>query len=209
MIRVDAMGDVCPVPVVKTKNAVRDMKEPDQVEILVDNEISVQNLTKMAVKKGYGVTSEKLGDQEYRVVYTITAENLAAAAAGQEADFEVEECTVPGNKKGPVVAFSSKYMGEGDDKLGAILVKSFTFALTQQDTLPGCILCYNGGAWLSVEDSPVLEDLKILESLGVEILTCGTCLDFYGIKDKLAVGGVTNMYEIAEKLLNASHVVKP
>ena len=82
-------------------------------------------------------------------------------------------------------------------------------ALTQQDNLPKTILFYNGGASLTCEGSPMLEDLKTLEAEGVEILTCGTCLNFYGLTEKLAVGGVTNMYVIAEKMLGAGNVVKP
>ena len=87
-------------------------------------------------------------------------------------------------------------MGEGDEELGRILMKGFIFALTQQEHLPSAILFYNGGARLTCEDSASLEDLKNLASLGVEILTCGTCLNHYGLTDKLAVGDVTNMYVI-------------
>ena len=90
-----------------------------------------------------------------------------------------------------------------------ILMKSFFFAETQLDTLPDKILFYNGGAKLTVEGSDCLEDIRILEKEGVEILTCGTCLDFYGLKEKLAVGAVTNMYTIAEILQNAVSVVSP
>ena len=81
--------------------------------------------------------------------------------------------------------------------------------MTQQDQLPRTILFYNGGASLSCEGSPLLEDLRELEAQGVEILTCGTCLNFYGLTDKLAVGSVTNMYSIVETLLAASSVIKP
>ena len=94
-------------------------------------------------------------------------------------------------------------------ELGKTLLKAFIFSLTQQDKLPKTILLYNGGAHLTCEGSPMLDDLKALEAEGVEILTCGTCLNFYGLTEKLAVGGVTNMYVIAEKMLNAGNVVKP
>ena len=93
--------------------------------------------------------------------------------------------------------------------LGKTLLKAFVFALTQQDKLPKTILFYNGGAALTCEGSAMLEDLKALEAQGVEILTCGTCLNFYGLTEKLAVGSVTNMYTIAEKLTQAGNVVKP
>ena len=100
-------------------------------------------------------------------------------------------------------------MGNGEEQLGKILMKSFIFALTKQDQLPEIILCYNSGASLTCEDSDSLEDLKSLEAEGVKILTCGTCLDFYGLKEKLAVGGFTNMYEIVEIMESAGTIVRP
>jgi selenium metabolism protein YedF len=100
-------------------------------------------------------------------------------------------------------------MGSGDEKLGTSLMKAFVFALTKQDMLPETIVCYNTGAYLTCEDADTLEDLKSLEAEGVNILTCGTCLDFYGIKEKLAVGSVTNMYEIVETMEKAKKVVRP
>ena len=96
-----------------------------------------------------------------------------------------------------------------DDELGHKLMKAFIFAVTQQEELPATMLFYNGGAKLTVEGSPVLDDLKGLAEQGVEILTCGTCLDHYGIKDQLAVGEVTNMYVIVEKMEQAVRVVRP
>ena len=98
-------------------------------------------------------------------------------------------------------------MGSGDDELGAVLMKGFIYALSQQDELPKTILFYNGGAKLTCEEAPTLEDL--LEANGVEILTCGTCLNHYGLTEKLKVGGVTNMYVIAEKMMQADLIVKP
>ena len=93
--------------------------------------------------------------------------------------------------------------------MGKILMKSFLYALTQQDELPDTILCYNGGAKLTCEGSESLEDLKDLAARGVEILTCGTCLNFYGITEKLQVGSVTNMYDIVERMSSADRVIKP
>ena len=100
-------------------------------------------------------------------------------------------------------------VGEGDDELGRILLKGFLFALTQQEKLPSTLLFYNGGARVTCEGSPSLEDLKNLAALGVEILTCGTCLSHYGLTDRLQVGGVTNMYVITEKQMQADLVLRP
>ena len=100
-------------------------------------------------------------------------------------------------------------MGSGSDELGAALMKGFLYALSQQETLPRTILFYNGGAALTSEESPSLADLKSLKAQGVEILTCGTCLNFYGLSDSLKVGEVTNMYAIVEKMTQADLIVKP
>ena len=115
---------------------------------------------------------------------------------------------VPAGSK--VVVRPAKIDGPGDDELGAMLkAKAFVFALTQQDELPAAILAYNGGVHLTVEGSPVLDDLKKLAEAGVEIFSCGTCLNHFGIADKLAVGEVTNMYVIVQKQLEAGVVVRP
>ena len=100
-------------------------------------------------------------------------------------------------------------MGEGNEELGRALLKAFLFALTQQETLPAAILFYNGGAAVTCEGSASLEDLQALQSQGVEILTCGTCLNYYGLTEKLRVGEATNMYVIAEKQLQADCIIRP
>ena len=100
-------------------------------------------------------------------------------------------------------------MGSGNEELGKVLMKSFLFAVTQLEELPKTMLFYNGGATLTTEESDSLEDLKNLEAQGVEIMTCGTCLDYYGLKEKLAVGTVTNMYSIVETMEQASKVIRP
>lgn len=210
MIKVNALGDACPIPVVKTKNAIRELKGAGTVETLVDNEIAVQNLTKMAVQKGYEVFSEKISDGEYKVTMTISEEAGKNAAQDKAASVETELCPVtPASSKKTVVVISSDQMGTGSEELGKTLLKGFLYALSQQDELPATILFYNSGARITCENSASIEDLKALSQAGVEILTCGTCLNFYGLSDKLQVGEVTNMYVIAEKMTGADLVVKP
>ena len=204
MLKVNAMGDTCPIPVVKTKDAIRQLgADGGVVETLVDNEIAVQNLTKMANQKGYGVESEKLGENEYRVVMTV------GAGADLPAEGEETVCVVPAGQKNTVVVVGADHMGEGEGELGKNLLKAFLYALSQQETLPRTILFYNGGAFLTCQGYLSLEDLKSMAERGVEILTCGTCLNFYGLTEKLAVGGVTNMYDIVEKQMAADLIVKP
>ncbi|MBS6721836.1 MAG: sulfurtransferase-like selenium metabolism protein YedF [Clostridiales bacterium] len=245
MIKVNAMGDVCPIPVIKTKNAIKEMAEGGVVEVLVDNEIAVQNLTKMAKQKQYDCRSEKIAENEYKVTITVPG-TAATAGTVSGADASAGEGTVPGaeasasvgtvtgtdavaaaepaavskaeeaiscmpdsRRKKKLVVLRSGKMGEGSDELGTALMKSFIYALTELEELPETILLYNGGAYLSCEGSDSLEDLKSLEAQGVEIMTCGTCLNYYGIADRLAVGSVTNMYAIAEKMAEADTIICP
>ncbi len=203
---VDARGKQCPIPVVETKKVLSQMSEGDVTETLVDNEIAVQNLEKMAVQKNLKFTYEQTGKNVYKVLISFT-ENSKKTFTDEEA----MECNpVPvSSASNTVVVLSSNKMGEGDEALGKVLMKGFVYALTSLEELPSTVLLYNNGAKLSIEGSESLEDLKLLESQGVEILTCGTCLNHYGIADKLAVGSVTNMYVICEKMTKAGKVVKP
>ena len=200
---IDCTGLACPLPVVNAKKASEELHAGDVLTVLVDNEIAVQNLTRFAEHKGFGVSAEKKADQEYAVIMTVSG------TIPEEAKEEEVACVMDSRRKGMLVVLSSNQMGTGDPKLGTSLMKAFVFALTKQDQLPDTILCYNTGAYLTCQGADTLEDLRLLESEGVAILTCGTCLDFYGLKEKLAVGTVTNMYDIVERMENAAQIIKP
>ena len=196
----DARGMACPLPVVNAKKAAEGLHPGDTLIVRVDNEIAVQNLQRFAQHMGFTAAGEKVSESEFTVTMVI----------GGEAKAEPEiACALDARKKGMLVVLSGCTMGSGDEKLGKALMKAFVFALTKQDVLPETILCYNTGAYLTTDGADTLEDLKLLESEGVTILTCGTCLDFYGLKEKLAVGGVTNMYDIVERMEAASTIVRP
>ena len=188
------------------KKMLAQMAESDIVETLVDNAIAVQNLEKMAKQKQLECSWEQQDEHTYRVF-------IKAEGAVDEAGEETAECIPcqPVSEKtgNTIVVLSSDCMGEGDEVLGRALMKGFIYALTSQEKLPDTVIMYNGGARLPIEGSESLEDLKLLESQGVEILTCGTCLNHYGLTEKLSVGSVTNMYVICEKMLQAEKVVKP
>ncbi len=203
MIKVNALGDACPLPVVKTINAIRGLSGPDTVETLVDNETAVENLKRLAENKGYGFSFEQQEPKKYRVVLTVEG----TGEAPTEADIPVN-CAVPAKKR-RVVAVSSNCMGTGEEALGRTLMKAFLFAVRQLEELPDTILFYNSGAFVSCEGSESLDDLRALADAGVTILTCGTCLNYYGISEKLAVGSVTNMYSIVETLSGADVVIRP
>ena len=199
---IDARGLACPLPVVNAKKAAAEMAG-GVLTVLVDNEIAVQNLQKFAKQKGYAAEGKKLAAREYAVEMRVSGAETAAPAE------QAPVCSPDMRRGGMVVVLSANVMGTGEEKLGRALMKAFVFALTKQDVLPETIVCYNTGAYLSCTGADTLEDLKRLEAEGVNILTCGTCLDFYGIKEQLAVGSVTNMYEIVETMERASTLIRP
>ena len=202
VITVNAIGDTCPVPVIKAKQALAQMTEPGDLVVLVDNEVAVQNLTRMGASQGYAVQSEKTGDGNFQV-------RILVNALPQPEESAPDAACIPDARGDLVVAVDSAHMGRGSEELGATLMKGFLFAVGQLPRLPSTVLFYNGGESLSCEGSAALESLKSLEAQGVKILTCGTCLDYYGLTSKLAVGEVTNMYTIVETLAGAGKVIKP
>ena len=201
IVKVNAIGDNCPIPVVKAKKAIDALEDAAIVEISVDNEIAVQNVTKMVNQKNLEYTCEKVGQNHYvlkvqcgEVVESEATKEVVAAIAKEEK---------------MVVVLSSDKMGEGDEELGKVLIKGFIYAITQLDKYPKAVLLYNSGVKLSSEGSDSIGDLKVLEDHGVEILSCGTCLNFYNLQDKLQVGKVTNMYSIVEELSGATNIIRP
>ena len=198
----------CPIPVIKTKKA---LEEDDVVEVLVDNDTSVKNLEKMAKQKEYGFKVDK-EENHYKI--TISKNNDTETAVEEKHKNEkimkstIEDITFE-SPKGYIVVINTDSVGHGDEKLGKILLKSFIYSLTGQDVLPEYILLYNGGVKLTVEDSDSFQDLKDLEEAGVKIMSCGICLDYYDLKDKMSVGEVTNMFRIVELMRTANRVVRP
>ena len=247
---IDAKGKPCPQPVILAIRALDALQAGETLQVQVDNEAAVENLKRMAQKKGAAADVKAdgscwiveivpagapaaqsgaglsgavatggaqsgaglSGGAQSSAALSGGAQSGAALSGGAQSSLSAEEqaqqiCGVP--TRGPVVvAIGSAEMGNGDPKLGKILMKSFLYSLTQLDALPQTVLFFNGGVRMTTEGSESIEDLKALEAQGVEILSCGTCLDFYGLKDKLRVGGITNMYVIAQTMAEAGNVVK-
>jgi len=194
---IDARGLACPLPVVKAIQALDKMQE-GTLEVHVDNAVAVENLRRMAQQKGLMPVVNQLEEKHFVISMAVSSVLEKQSAI---------ECTACGSNF--LVAVDTDSMGRGSEELGKTLMKGFLFALSQLEVLPKTILFYNGGAHLTVEGSDSLEDLRSMAEYGVEILTCGTCLNYYGLTEKLAVGGVTNMYSIVEKLTAADKVIKP
>lgn len=191
MNEINALGQACPMPVILTKKALK-QSPGEPVKILVDNEIATQNLQKMAEQMGMKCVIQETRSNDYEVTLFVDESSK---------DTTEESKVTPERTEGPVpyiVVLHSETIGKGSDELGATLLKSFLFSLSEQEHLPEKILFYNGGAKLTAESSPVLDDLKAMERAGVEILTCGICVEYFGFQNKLAVGSPTNMYRIVE-----------
>lgn len=192
--QVDARKEACPKPVIMTKKALDDILE-GVVTTIVDNEVAKENVSKLAKNLNLNFDVEKSGNDYY---ITITK--------GIVEDGEALVCT-PNNFKDMTIVFGQDIMGKGSEELGKILIKGFIYTLTESTPFPSTLVFLNSGVRLTVEDSEVIEDIKKLEEEGVEILSCGTCLDYYELKDKLAVGEISNMYTILEKIKNANNSI--
>jgi len=192
---VDARGLACPQPVIETRKALRDTGD---LTVIVDNDTAQKNVTRMAEKLGHTVQTDLRGDGIY---LHIRGEGTAPV------ELQVGKATPA---EGPLVlVVPSEFMGRGEhEELGHILVRAFFHTLGEVEPLPQTIVFFNSGVKLVAEGSPVLEDLCALSEQGIEILACGTCLEYYGLKESLAVGEISNMYTIAETMLGAGRVVK-
>jgi selenium metabolism protein YedF len=191
---VDARHLSCPQPVILTRKA---LEGADEVTTVVSSKTSRDNVQRMAEKAGYRVAIEE-GDGEYRLhIRREAVEAPAPEPAG-------EGSPAAGRL---VLVVSDNKMGRGNQELGEILVRGFFHTLGEVAPRPDTIIFFNAGVWLVIDDSPVLVDLRALELEGVQILACGTCLKYYGITDRVSVGVVSNMYDIAEAMLGAGRVV--
>ncbi|EJP22081.1 selenium metabolism protein YedF [Lachnoanaerobaculum sp. ICM7] len=205
MIKVNAIGDACPIPVVKTKNAIRELGGSGVVEVSVDNEIAVQNLLKMAKQKEYEAAFEKKSNTEYIVTINVNGGEVSDTKPVTKATVKSDEIKL----KETIVVIDSDKMGDGDEEFSKTLLKGFIYALSSQDIPPAKILFYNTGVRLTTEGSASIEDLKVLEKAGAKIYSCGACLNNYGLTEKLSVGEVTNMYDIVSYLMEADLVIRP
>jgi len=191
----------CPKPLILTKKAINSIEVGQSIEILIDNETSRQNVERFLMDNGVEVAVVQEG-----ALFSLTATKRSKdEVAGNEKGY----CSPPGAHRPHVICFSSDTMGSGPAELGAILMKAFVNTIKEVKPLPSHCVFYNSGVNLVVEGSTLIEPLQKLSEQGVKILACGTCLDYFNVKDKLRVGTVSNMYTILETLSGAGHVIKP
>jgi selenium metabolism protein YedF len=184
--------------VIDTKEALANATAP--ILVIVDNEGSSTNVRRFAESQGAAVSVERRGDD-----FLVTIEPGSGAPTAAEAPIV---CDGTGARN-TVVYVSSEGMGRGDDELGGILMAAFLDTLSQfKDELSHAVFI-NGGAKLAVECSPVLDQIRQLEQVGVQVLVCGTCLNHFGITEQLRVGSISNMYAIIETLSAAGRILRP
>lgn len=192
-IEIDARGLNCPMPVINTKKEL-DKIESGLVITTVDNAIAKENILKLA----NSLNCEAKVIKEEKDLISIEIKK------GENVIIEKNENIALEDK---CIFISSDKMGEGNEELGKVLIKGFIYTLTESKPYPKYIILVNGGVNLSTENEATVENLKILEEAGVEILSCGTCLDYYGLKEKLQVGSITNMYTIVEIMKNSLQTI--
>jgi selenium metabolism protein YedF len=193
MKEIDCRGMACPQPVLTAKKALEEMEQGEFI-LIVDNPAARDNVERFAQSQGAVVDVEEKGNDFYLRIQKGSACDLAGAAQKAEK---------------VVVYINSNLLGIGEEALGTILMRSFLKTLLDLNPTPSKLIFINSGVRLTTEGSEVLESLKILSDKGVEILSCGTCLDFYGLKAKLKVGIISNMYDIAQSLLDADRLIRP
>lgn len=187
----DARGISCPGPVLMAKKALAEDKEA-ALTMLVDNDAAAENLRGLGESLGRDVEIKPLESGDYRVAFAVQG------APEQEQK----------ESNSYIVVLQGEEMGQGDPAFGKKLLEGFIYALTEQDHLPAYVLCYNKGVTLTTQNERTIGDLKALIEKGVQVLSCGLCLEYYGLKDKLQAGQVTNMYRICE-LMRSHPIVKP
>ncbi|MDR3561001.1 MAG: sulfurtransferase-like selenium metabolism protein YedF [Negativicutes bacterium] len=191
---VDARGMDCPQPVIATKRALDSLTDGVMTTI-VDNAVAKENVVKFAVANQCGVSVEEKNGHYY---IRITKDASVVRPVDEPAP------AAPGRV---VYLITNNTLGHGSEELGAILIKAFFVSLLECQPLPRALLFLNAGVQLTTEGSPVLSHLKLLADQGVEILSCGTCLDYFSLKERLAIGGVTNMYNIVALMSKAGQAI--
>ncbi len=191
--QVDARGLACPTPVVKTRDALRG--GADEIEVLVDNPTARDNVCRFASSQG--CSSDVI---EQAGIFRIMVHNPAGRPQTRDEDDSPSE-------QRTVVVLAEDIMGRGSPELGKILVKAFLNTLAENDPPPWKIVLFNRGVMLAIEGEDTVQALSNLHSMGTEILVCGTCLDFFGLKERVAVGLVSNMYDILTTMMEASNSV--
>jgi selenium metabolism protein YedF len=201
---IDTKGQQCPAPLIATKRALREAHTGENFKVVTDNKTALDNISRFLKdnQAGYSV-AEKGGIW----TITITKSNPEISLTNAEAYCATE---IPHFSQGDfIIVFNSDKMGEGDEELGRLLITNFIKAIKDLDVLPGKMIFYNNGVKLGSIDSPVYEHLKEIEKMGVGMLLCATCAKYYSLEEKIQVGTLSNMFEIAQVMASSGNIIKP
>jgi len=204
MKTINTKGYLCPKPLIMARDGLKKISEGEKLLIITDNETSFQKLMRFLTDLG---TNPVVNQKEGEFYIEVTKPREPASKSESEIG---EYCDVPESEKAGsryvVVARDSK-MGEGDDELGELLIRGYFNALKGMDNLPTHIIMYNSGVKLALNNTDTAAALAELEDKGVSVIICGTCVDYFEIKEKIGAGRISNMYQIANFVANAGHVV--
>ena len=200
---VDTKGQLCPAPLIATKRALKETAEGDSFMVETDNQVSLSNLTRFLKDNHTNFSVDEAGG-----VWTLT---ITRGEADLNRTKPEDYCKpIPHFSKGNfVVAFTSDKMGEGDNELGYLLMSNFIKAIKDLDALPSTMVFYNRGVMLGSETSPVAEHLSEIEKMGVILMFCATCVNYYSLEKKIKIGVLSNMFEIAQIMASSGNVIKP
>lgn len=194
----------CPKPLIETKRAINSHNSGDILTVIVDNDTSLTNLKKFLIDNGLQ-PSYDFANSKHLITFTIGEKPLATSNP-QEYCITHKKETVKSNL---IVVLSTDTMGSGNDELGQLLMKGFLTTLAEMTPLPEEIICYNSGVKLAMKGTPSSQNLLKLVEMGVKITLCGTCVDFFGIKNTLDFGEISNMYYIVQRLTSSAYILKP
>lgn len=200
MKTIDVKGMPCPMPLIETKKALKEIEEGESLKIIIDNATSVTNVLHFLGDNGVPVTESRNGN-----ITELTVNKQGTDIENAEVD-EYCEIELPKDNNF-VLVFAKNRIGEGAEELGKMLVGGFLNTFKEMEKLPQKVIFLNSGVDLVLKDAPTIPVLKEYENLGVEILACGTCLDFYKKVDEVAVGRVSNAYDILNATINAGKVI--
>lgn len=201
---VDTKGQLCPAPLIATKRALKETAVGESITVLTDNEISFDNLCRFL--------------RDNNTPFEVSVEGgvwslMVSKVSGKIEKAKVEEYCNPNishfEKGNFIIVLASDRMGKGDDELGRLLMSNFIKAVKDLDKLPQKMLFYNKGVTLATNSSPVIENLKDLEKMGVEMLICATCISHFKLDNDVGIGILSNMFVIAEEMASAENIVKP
>jgi selenium metabolism protein YedF len=202
---VDTRGLTCPAPLIKTRQGLTEAAEGEAVQVIIDNKTSLGNVKRYLADNKLTFTVREEGDLAY---VTVTRGEKTEMSSNEE-EYCTPDVVTPLRKRNKVVAVTSEKMGNGDDELGAKLMVTFFRTLVMVEPAPASVVFYNSGVKLAMDDSPVLEFIRELMAKGTSVYLCTTCINHFGIKDRLPVGSFSDMYQILNLLNDADHIIRP